>query len=596
MQSIKTVLKIYNERGKEGKTLERLYEQLYKPEMYAEAYSRTYANRGALTRGNSEETMDSMSQERWDSIIQRLKNRSYHWTPPRYQNIPKANGGTRRLGIPSGDDKILQSALKVLLEAYYEPTFSDRSHGFRPNRGCHSALIEVRQKHKAVSWWIEGDIKSCFDRISHETLLEIMGEKIKDRRILNLIKKLLASGHLENWEEYDNPSGTPQGGVISPLLANIYMDVFDKWVENDLMPRYNYSQTKKGGRRTNPVYNKLCKAYAKARKVGNREYAREIRKKMKATSTVMVDDEGYRKLAYIRYADDFLLGFAGPKSEAIAIKEEIRRFLNDRLKLELSKEKTLITHARTQKARFLGYDVGITHTKERRIANGTVWLGVPKEVVTKAIKKYSRKGKPHHLGQLQNESDYHIVSSYQSRYRGIVQYYIMAHNISKLSRVKYTMETSMLKTLAAKHKTSVNKIAKKYKTTVDVNGKGYVAFQVVVEREGKNPLTTHWGAIPLTRNPVPAKITDRGSWIFYSERCETLWRLLAENCEMCGEERPLEAHHVHALKDVKKGKAPWQRRMSALKRKTLMVCWPCHKAITYNKHPVEWETSNKNHV
>ena len=320
MQSIQTVLEIYHARGKEGKSLERLYEQLFKPELYGQAYSQIYANRGALTKGNSEETMDGMSVKRWNNIIQKLRDRTYHWTAPRYQDIPKAKGGTRRLGIPTGNDKLLQAAMKILLEVYYEPQFSDRSHGFRPRRGCHTALVEVRQKLKGASWFIEGDIKGCFDNIDHEILLKIVGEKIKDKRFLNLVRKLLASGHMENWGDGYTLSGTPQGGVVRPLLANIYMDVFDKWVERELMPRYNYGRK----RRKNPVYQRLTKRIANERKKGNWKEVKRIRNERRGMPSGMTHDDLYRRLNYVRYADDFLLGFAGPKDEAEKIKEESR--------------------------------------------------------------------------------------------------------------------------------------------------------------------------------------------------------------------------------------------------------------------------------
>ena len=498
MQTTKAVLEIYENRGKEGKSLTRLYRQLFNPELYETAYSRIYANLGATTRGTSEETLDGMSKKRIEDIIQKVKSETYRWNPVRRTYIPKGNGKSRPLGIPSGNDKLLQAAMKTLLEAYYEPTFSDKSHGFRTGRGCHTALVQLRQKHRDVSWFIEGDIKGCFDNIDHEILMETLADKIKDGRFLRLIENLLKAGYMENWTKYDTYSGTPQGGIISPLLTNIYMDVFDKWVENDLMPRYNRSQFTRNGKRTsgrrrNPEYRALNLKQWRAWKKGDIETAKQIRKQMKTMTTVITDDEQFRKLAYIRYADDFLLSFGGPKHEAEEIKKEISQFLQDTLRLELSKEKTLITHARTQKANFLGYHVKIMRSKERKSANGKMWFGVPQEVIREAVKKYQKRGKVVHRPELLSNSDYDIIAAYQAEYRGLVQYYIMAHTVPNLARVKWATETSLLKTLAAKHKISVKRASKKYSSMKEIKGKMYIVKQVTIERKGKKPLEAYFG-------------------------------------------------------------------------------------------------------
>ena len=225
--------------------------------------------------------------------------------------------------------------MKTLLEAYYEPQFSENSHGFRPDKGCHTALVKLGQDNKAVSWFVEGDIKACFDSISHSILMEILGEKIKDGRFLRLIGNLLKAGYMEDWKYFDNLSGTPQGGIISPLLTNIYMDVFDKWVETALLPKYNRRQNSKNrkGRRRNPEYTKLSWRRKLAMEDGDREAARKYLKEMQTIPSVMYNDEQYRKLSYIRYADDFILGFAGPKGEAEDIKGEIGKFLNDKIRV-----------------------------------------------------------------------------------------------------------------------------------------------------------------------------------------------------------------------------------------------------------------------
>jgi group II intron reverse transcriptase/maturase len=363
MQTAETILDIIHNRGKGGKPLYRLYRQLFNPGLYLKAYSEIYANKGGLTPGVSEDTIDGMSMKRIYDIIQRIRREKYRWKPTRRTHIPKKDGRTRPLGIPSGDDKLLQAVIKSLLEAYYEPQFSDRSHGFRPSRGCHTALLQVDTKHKGINWFIEADIKGCFDNINHEILLEKMEDKIKDGRFTRLLMFLMKAGYLEDWKWHRTYSGTPQGGIISPLLSNIYLHTLDEWVENELLPKYN--RRPEGGRKRNPEYRRYEALRGNAKKKGDWESFKHYGKLMKTVPTFVEQDE-YRKLEYVRYADDFLLSFAGPKKEAVNIKEEIRDFLNDRLKLELSMEKTLITHARTQKALFLGHEIKVRQTEQKK--------------------------------------------------------------------------------------------------------------------------------------------------------------------------------------------------------------------------------------
>ena len=433
LNKTKNVLEIYSKRGIEGKVLNRLYRQLFRPELYEKAYVEIYANLGSTTKGTSKDTLDGMSKERIGNIIQNVKQEQHRWKPVRRTYIPKGNGKSRPLGIPSGDDKLLQAAMKILLEAYYEPTFSKRSHGFRPGKGCHTALTYVGQSLKDTNWFIEGDIKGCFDNIDHDILLNIMGERIEDGRFLNLTNQLLKAGYMENWRKIGTYSGTPQGGIISPLLTNIYLDVFDKWVERELLPRYNRSLHKHGGRRKNPEYKRLSQLRYRAKKAG--DYDAYKRYGARPVPSVITNDEGFRKLEYVRYADDFLLSFAGPKSEAEKIKREISQFLKNRLKLELSEEKTLITHARSQKAKFLGYELSLWQGEHNRQANGKMRFGVPKEVVNRACRKYTKKGKPVHRAGLMMLSDIDLITIFQAEYKGLVEYYRMAHNIHALSKV-----------------------------------------------------------------------------------------------------------------------------------------------------------------
>ena len=586
MQTSKTVLEVIHRRGKEGKTLKRFYRQLFNDGIYLKAYAEIYANKGRLTKGVDEVTIDAMSRKRINDIIKRIKSETYRWKPTRRTYIPKTDGRTRPLGIPSGDDKLLQAVIKILLEAYYEPQFSDNSHGFRPDRGCHTALMQINTQHQGTNWFIEGDIKGCFDNIDHEILLDILADKIKDGRFIKLVKFLLKAGYIEDWDWKKTYSGTPQGGIISPLLSNIYLNEFDKWIENVLLPEYN---RKPNRRKTNPEYRRYQAKRGRAKKRKDWETFKHYGKLIR-TMPVYADDDNYRKLSYIRYADDFLLSFAGTKSEAKEIREKIRDFLKDKLNLELSLEKTLITHAKTQKARFLGYELRVKQGEIKRTGNGRIWFGVPKEIIRDAIKKYQKGGKARERPELMDLSDYDIITQFQMEYRGLVNFYIMANNVHTLSRVRWEAEKSLIRTLAAKHRTTVRKALKQYVGKRN----GYRVIKVQVEREGKDPLHTHFGAIPLKRNLFIGIIKDdRNYYRSWVKRSQLVERLLADQCEMCGRIGNIEVHHVKKLKDVskkgRKNKPAWVHKMVAIRRKTLMTCHKCHNAIHAGTHLKDWD-------
>ena len=350
MRSAETILDVLRERGRQGLPVERLFRQLFNPQLYLLAYGRIYPNNGAMTPGADGETPDGMSLGRIGRIIDALRHERYRFQPVKRAWIPKKNGKMRPLGLPSWSDKLVGEVIRMLLEAYYEPQFSGCSHGFRPKRGCHTALSEVANTWTGTTWFIEGDISDCFGSLDHEVMLSILAEKIHDNRFLRLIKQMLQAGYLEDWVWNATLSGAPQGGVASPVLSNIYLDRLDKFVETVLIPEY----TRGSGRAKNPRYFEVWRAIRRARALGDRARERELRKQLRALPSGDPADPGYRRLKYLRYADDHLLGFTGPKAEAEEIRQRLAEFLREDLKLELSQEKTLITHGRTGAARFLG--------------------------------------------------------------------------------------------------------------------------------------------------------------------------------------------------------------------------------------------------
>ena len=582
MRNAETVLGVIRERGRKQLPLDDVYRQLFNPDLYLRAYGNIYANSGAMTKGTTEETVDGMSLEKINAIIEALRYERYRWTPVRRVNIPKKNGKTRPLGIPTWSDKLLQEVMRSILEAYYEPQFSKDSHGFRPDRGCGTALKAIKQNWWGTKWFIEGDIKGCFDNIKHDVMIKVLREKVQDNRFLRLIEALLEAGYMEEWNYKPTLSGTPQGGVISPILSNIYLHKLDQYVANTLIPAYD-----KGiKRKYNREYRRLSLQYWRLMKKGQTERAKEMQKQYKSIPMNDPQDPNYRRLKYIRYADDFLLGFIGPKSEAEEIKGKIAEFLSLSPSLELSPEKTLITHASTGAARFLGYEISsqnaddIRHNKRRY--NGMIDLRMPLEALQERCNRYMHNDKAIHRSEMEGMDDYSIIVKYQAEYRGFVQYYAYARNRGSLQKLKWIMETSLAKTLAHKHKVSVSQIYRKYLQTKPTPEGPRQCITATIEREGKEPLKVGFGGISLRIRPW-AEINDQKTTTYLNPRTSVEKRLLADTCELCDSEDRVQVHHVRKVSDLKvKGRKDvpiWKQIMSAFNRKTLVTCHDCHVDI-----------------
>jgi len=513
-------------------------------------------------------------------IIEAIRFERYRFHPVRRTHIPKRNGKMRPLGLPTWSDKLVGEVVRLLLEAYYEPTFSAHSHGFRSGRGCHTALREVANTWTGTTWFIEVDVADCFGSLDHEVMLSTLRQRVHDGRFLRLVHGMLTAGYLEDWVWNATLSGAPQGGIASPVLSNIYLDRLDTFVETALIPDHTRGET----RAVNPAYHRMSARRTLARRRGDRAQARTLLRQMRAMPSNDPTDPGYRRLRYIRYADDALLGFTGPKAEAEEIKQRLTRFLHDELKLELAQDKTLVTHARTGAARFLGYDI-ITQqstrvTNGRRAVNGAIGLRVPQDVIKANTAPYLRRGKPAHRPEWIKEDDHTIVSTYGAIYRGIVQYYLLAGNVFRLNRLTWVMETSMLRTLAAKHNSSVSKMAKKHKAKIETPEGTRMCFEARVERQGRLPLVARFGGIPLKRKKQ-AVLTDRQpSGTTYPQR-EIIKRFLHGRCELCADRDDIHVHHVARLADLA-GPGPqpeWKQFMARRRRKTIVVCRSCYDTI-----------------
>ena len=576
----------------------KLYRYLLRPDIYFVAYKNLYANNGAATKGVNEDTADGFSEAKIDSIIKALADETYQPMPVRRTYIQKKNNRKklRPLGIPTFTDKLVQEVLRMILEAVYEPIFLDVSHGFRPKRSCHTALKQLRREFNGTRWFVEGDIKGCFDNINHAVLVGLLSNKIKDARITKLIYKFLKAGYLENWQYHKTYSGTPQGGIISPLLANIYLHELDKFVMKlksefdtpgvgQITPEYRelHNEIKR-------LSHRLTKVRGEEREMVLAEYKSKRQKLMTIPCTAQTD----KKLKYVRYADDFLIAVKGNREDCQWIKSKLAEFIGDTLKMELSEDKTLITHS-SKCARFLGYDVrvrrsgkikrgGPGHVKMRTL-NGGVELLVPLNdkirqfVFTKgvAIQKEDGSMFPVHRKYLIGLTDLEIVSVYNAELRGICNYYGMASNFCKLHYFAYLMEYSCLKTLASKHKTSLSKIIDKFN---DGTGKWGVPYETKLGNKRR-----YFANYADCKGKGSATDYISNAAIVYGYAVNTLEnRLKAKVCELCGttESDHYEVHHINKLKNLK-GKERWEIAMIAKHRKTLVVCRDCHRSIIHKK-------------
>lgn len=583
-----------NSKKNHDEVFTRLYRYLLRPDIYYVAYQHLYSNKGAGTKGITDDTAEGFSEIYIENIIEALKNEMYQPKPVRRTYIKKSNGKMRPLGLPVFTDKLIQEAIRMILEAIYEPIFSDYSHGFRPARSCHTALAQIKKEFTGARWFIEGDIKGCFDNINHAVLVEIIDQKIKDARFLKLIRSFLKAGYMEDWKYHETYSGCPQGGIISPILANIYLNELDRHVmkikkEFDVATkaRYTPEYTKLVGLRQR-LHNKIKNSNGIEREKLIEEYKSATAQMLKLPAK-QCDD---KKIKYVRYADDFLIAVNGNRQDCEKIKQELTEFISTTLKMELSQEKTLITHSNTP-ARFLGYDVRVRRDQQikpkgkfkTRSMNNKVELSIPfKDKIEKflfsngIVKQRSDNGKlePIHRPQLLNRTDLEIVTIYNAELRGICNYYGLASNFNKLIYFNYLMEYSCLKTLAGKHRSKVSKIRAMYK---DGTGKWAIPYETktVIKKmyfanyadcKGKK----FTDIVPQTAKNYSHDVTTLES------------RLKAKICEVCGctESDRYEIHHVNKVKNLK-GKSEWEKIMIAKRRKTIVVCHKCHMAIHHGE-------------
>lgn len=599
MRNSDTVLCILSEKAKEKEyTFERLYRNLYNPDFYLKAIGKTYSNAGAGTEGSDGTSIDGTSMKDIETIISLMKNEKYQPVPLERIYVDKKGSNKKRpLGIPAYKDKLVQEVLRLILETIYEPVFSKYSHGFRKDKSCHTALKQIKDTFTGINWFIEGDIKGCFDNIDHSILVNIIRKKIHDEKLIRLIYKFLKCGYIEDWKFHKTYSGTPQGGIISPLLANIYLNELDMFIEKlkeefDIGHRSKNRKVNKEWARITHQMNKLKKEIENNPSEENKKKLKELRLERANQTYWEPMSSEFKRIQYVRYADDFIIGVIGSKEDSIYIKNRISEFIKERLNMELSDEKTLITNSKNR-AKFLGYEITKSSSKSlskdkngvlKKNHSGVINLYMPKNTIRNWLAKNkivkdidSKEWRMNHRPSLLILTDLEIIEIYNSEIRGLYNYYKMSNNVhTHISTLIYAMEYSCLGTLANKYKASRGKIRNKYR-----NEKGWgVSYET---KEGSKFRFFYNDPITKITNPFPQdKVDDQFNLMtIKGTRTQLEDRLKANKCELCNydkNDRRYEVHHVNKMKNFK-GKESWEIEMIARKRKTLIVCDKCHREI-----------------
>ena len=580
---------------------QRLYRNLYNPDFYLLAYKNIYANGGSMTPGVNGITIDGMSSQRIAKLIESLKDRSYQPNPARRTYIAKKNNPAKKrpLGIPSGDDKLVQEVIRMLLESIYEPNFSDASHGFRPQKSCHTALTKIQKTFTGAKWFVEGDIKACFDSFDHHVLIDILRKRIDDEAFISLMWKFLKAGYMEQWQYHMTYSGTPQGSGMSPILANIYLNELDRY-RGEYKARF-YKPTRTANPAHRNMASKIFYYKAKNDKVWDdlsveekKECARtlrQMRSEQRKLPTHPVQETSYKAIQYVRYADDFIVGVIGSHEDAKKLKQDLTVFLKEKLGLTLSTEKTKITNT-AENARFLGYDISVSRSqdikrlkngKRQRVYSGVVQLRMPLEKWTAKLLEYGairikkdesgkERWKTMPRGKLINRTDIEILSRYNSEIRGLYNYYAIAGNVSTLNHFSSRMKYSMLKTFGSKYRCKVRKIKERYVK----NGEFTVAYKT---KSGMKESVYYHDGFRKKTEPALGQVDMLDIYKKYDKPNSLAIRLHTNKCELCGMDCDgLEMHQVRRLKDLN-GEQEWERIMLQRRRKTLAVCPSCHIEI-----------------
>ncbi|MDO8057468.1 reverse transcriptase domain-containing protein [Candidatus Phytoplasma gossypii] len=516
------------------------------------AFNKIAANKGAGTPGIDNETIDGINLERLEKYHQEYINNGYNPKPVKRILIPSDNKKTRPLGLPTIKDRLIQKCLEQLLTPYFENIFSEWSFGFRTKKSCHDAIKRVKQRFKGIDYIIKIDLKGYFDTINHEILIRTLNRFIRKNKVLSTINKWLKAGFMKDGVKYESLSGSPQGGIISPLLANVYLHYIDLKMDELI---------KKG----KPIWKKSPE-YKKA-------WLKNQHHKLGVDRYINLNPK--TRVEYIRYADDFIIGIKGEYEKAEGIKNQVIRWLEQDLKLTISKDKSKIVKA-NKGTRFLSYMIKVNPTNKTRTRkstknslNGSVQIQIPQAKAEEYGYEYNwlKKGKIKHDETLTDRDELEIIRTYQTIVRGIIQYYCLANNLSVLTHSNYLAEYSCLKTLARKWKTSIARVRKK----LNIGSTWSISYI----NKGKTQYETwevySWDKIKKMRKYKGNPDITINRFLFQS-RTHLTDRLKAECCENCDKTTQLQIHHIGTVRNA--------NRQSIMNKSTKVLCKDCHRKIT----------------
>jgi len=557
------------------------------------AYELIKSNPGNMTRGSSPETLDGTSLAYLREIRNKLKAGTYEFSPARRVYIPKAGGsgsgsgsGKRPLSVVNPREKIVQKAIQLTLEAIYEPCFLPSSHGFRPQRGCHTALKQIKYGFRDMSWVVDADIEGLFDNVDHKTLLKLLRTRVDCDKSIALIKRSLEAGFVVGGTGGKTRKGTPQGSILSPLLGNIVLHELDKFM---LQLKNGYWRGK--ARRVNPEHRRFEYLIQKAECVVTKRRLRRDMWKVKYSKDPV--DPNFRRLSYVRYTDDFIVGLIGPLSEAKEIQEQISGFLEGTLKLNLSSEKTKLVDFGKNTVNFLGTLIRGSRKKfnkpvitvkshgqlKKVIATPRTNLEAPiRSMFAKAKLNgfFKQKGDAYYptaLKRLVNLDHADILGYYNSVARGILYYYSFTDNHARLGTFVHRLKHSCALTLALKYKLRrMSKTFAKFGKTLDCPATG-AQFRL-------EPSYSKTGRFLI--NPTePSKVLAK-RW-----NAKLTKSSLHLSCLVCGESK-VEMHHVRRIRDLQQKYAKgqidfWTKQLAAINRKQVPLCKKHHMQLHRGK-------------
>jgi group II intron reverse transcriptase/maturase len=626
LDTLSEQLKRHTQRNTSTKHINyKIHHLLHDPFTYVNAYARISKNRGSLTKGHDDdEVMKLFGEEKANRIAKQIKNQTYKFAPVRRKWIPKPGKKTKRpVDVPRQSDRIVQEAIRGILEAIYEPEFKEwdnkceekcSNFGFRPNKSTWSAIEKIQKYAQRCSIVIEGDIVSAYNNVDHDVLLNILKERIKDKKFIKLIKDLLRSGIMDEGKYEHSLKGTPQGGIVSPLLFNIYLFGLDKFVYERIMkPLYEEESNKREDIATKS-YNKIryqCdQALKKLRQLkksinasdADIKLAKKNYKKLRniRNSTGYTDAHRTKKKAlYVRYADDWVLLLNASGSESDRYKQMIKEYLESERKMSLDDDKTKISYV-SKGYKFLGFEIRqltknikktfvlqknrkgyVRHL--RRTTSRQLTVEPHSDRILKRMKreqfcnyKFEPRAKPGWLIY----DDFQIVERFNQIFRGIFNYYLPCQRLTRLNRISYILQYSCAKTLARKHKKSIHftfrkygknlRIKKIHKTTA--SSKERIAeFLTLTDLRRKNIV---YQPKPTIDDPFKIRQYWRTKIKIYNECC------------ICGSNKNVQMHHINSVQSLKKSKKKDTHGIirSTLKRLQIPVCLPCHTDITNGKY------------